>query len=203
MAQGYPGTRAGGRGLVAAGRGAERGDPVDRFLFERVVGVQVDLGGLGALVPEPERDRQQVDVLGAQQHRVGVPQHVRGDALAGSDGQRARAVAMCLSRSQATASGLSGPSLPGREQRVIGAGLGARRSQTRRTVTVSVVSVAQRSLRPLPVTLRCAPAPSVTSRIAQAGELGDAQPGLDRGQQQRVVAPAEPGARGLGRRAAL
>jgi hypothetical protein len=24
-------------------------------------------------VPEPERDREQVDLLGAEQHRVGVP----------------------------------------------------------------------------------------------------------------------------------
>ena len=29
--------------------------------------------------------------------------------------------------------------------------------------------------------------------MLQADELGDAQPGLDREQQQRVVAPAEPG----------
>ena len=69
--------------LVAAGRGAGGGDPVDRFLLDRVVGVHVNLGRGGALVPEPERDREQVDLLGAQQHRIGVPQHVRGDPLAG------------------------------------------------------------------------------------------------------------------------
>ena len=60
--------------LVAAGRGAGGCDPVDRFLLDRVVGVQVDLGRGGALVPEPERDRQQMStLLGAEQHRVGVP----------------------------------------------------------------------------------------------------------------------------------
>jgi hypothetical protein len=31
-------------------------------LFELVVRVQVDLGGLGALVAEPQRDREDVDV---------------------------------------------------------------------------------------------------------------------------------------------
>ena len=33
---------------------------------------------------------------------------------------------------------------------------------------------------------------------AQGGELGDAQAGLDHGQEQRVVAAAEPGGVGLG-----
>jgi hypothetical protein len=37
-----------------------------------VVGVQVDLGGGGAFVPEPERDREDVDLVGSEQHRVGV-----------------------------------------------------------------------------------------------------------------------------------
>jgi len=32
-------------------------------------------------MPEPERDREQVDLLSAEQHRVGVPQHVRRNPL--------------------------------------------------------------------------------------------------------------------------
>jgi hypothetical protein len=41
--------------------------------------VLVDVRGLDALVAEPQRDRGDVDALGAQKHRVGVPQRVRGD----------------------------------------------------------------------------------------------------------------------------
>ena len=43
----------------------------------------VDVGGLDALVAEPERDRRDVDALGLEQHRVGVSEDVRGDAFAG------------------------------------------------------------------------------------------------------------------------
>jgi len=53
-------------GLVSAGWGADRGGPVDRFLFEVLVGVLVDVGGLDALVAEPERDRRDVDVFGLE-----------------------------------------------------------------------------------------------------------------------------------------
>jgi hypothetical protein len=37
-------------GLVSAGWGADRGGPVDRFLFAVLVGVLVDVGGLDAFV---------------------------------------------------------------------------------------------------------------------------------------------------------
>ena len=39
------------------------GGSVDRLLFELVVGVEVDLGRFGARVSQPERDREDVDVL--------------------------------------------------------------------------------------------------------------------------------------------
>jgi hypothetical protein len=58
---------------VSAGLGAERRSPGDCFLFEGRVGVLVDVGGFGALVPEPHCDRCDVDAFGSEQHRVGVP----------------------------------------------------------------------------------------------------------------------------------
>jgi hypothetical protein len=53
----------------------------ERQIQNRGVGVLVDVGGLGVLVAEPQRDRRDVDVLGWEEHRVGVPQCVGGDAL--------------------------------------------------------------------------------------------------------------------------
>jgi hypothetical protein len=41
----------------------------------------VDAGGLDVLVPEPERDRGDVDVLGSEEHRVGVAERVWGNAV--------------------------------------------------------------------------------------------------------------------------
>ena len=70
--RGLRGTRAAVGWSVSAGLGSERGGPCDRLFFELGVGVLVDAGGLDALVPEPQRDRRDVDVLGSQQHRVGV-----------------------------------------------------------------------------------------------------------------------------------
>jgi hypothetical protein len=93
-------------GLVAAGWGADRGGPVDRFLFDVLVGVLVDVGGLDALVAEPERDRRDVDALGLEQHRVGVSEDVRGDALPASDRHRSAAFAVCFARSLVIASWL-------------------------------------------------------------------------------------------------
>lgn len=55
--------------LVSAGRGADRGGGVRSPAFESVVGVQVDLGRCGALVSQPQRDREDVDVSDAQEHR--------------------------------------------------------------------------------------------------------------------------------------
>jgi hypothetical protein len=43
--------------------------------------MQVHLRGFDLFVPEPQRDRVEVDLLGSEQHRVGVPQGMWGDAL--------------------------------------------------------------------------------------------------------------------------
>ncbi len=58
------------RRLVAAWWRSSRGDPFDRFFFELVIGVHIDLRRGGALMPEPQRDCEQIDLLGPQQHRV-------------------------------------------------------------------------------------------------------------------------------------
>src|SRR3989304_762274 len=77
-------------GPVSAGWGAERGGAWDRLFFERRVGVFVDVGGLGGLVAEPEGDRRDVDLGCPEEHRGGVPERVRADALA-----RERGAARC------------------------------------------------------------------------------------------------------------
>ena len=45
-----------------------------RSFFDGEVGVQVDLGGVGALVAEPERDHREIDVGVQQAHRGAVTQ---------------------------------------------------------------------------------------------------------------------------------
>src|SRR5215212_10499987 len=61
--------------LVPARWRPGRGGPLNRPLLELVVGVEINLGGFGALVAEPQRDREDVDVAGTQEHRVGVAEH--------------------------------------------------------------------------------------------------------------------------------
>ena len=61
---------------VSAGLAAERGRAVDRSFFERGVGVLVDVGGLDALVPEPQRDRGDVDA--GVQERIALVCRLRG-----------------------------------------------------------------------------------------------------------------------------
>jgi hypothetical protein len=81
---------------VSAGLGAERRDPVDRFLFERRVGVLVGVGGLNALVPEPEGDRGDVDAPCPESIAL-VCRSVCGlIGLSFSDGQLVAAMAVYL-----------------------------------------------------------------------------------------------------------
>jgi hypothetical protein len=56
-------------------------DAVERAVFERKAGVQVDVGGAFLLVAQPEGDRGRVGPGVQQRHRGGVAQHVHGDAL--------------------------------------------------------------------------------------------------------------------------
>jgi hypothetical protein len=57
-------------GSVSAGFRSERGGSCDRLFLESGVGVLVNVGGLGALVTEPERDRGDVDALAPEEHRA-------------------------------------------------------------------------------------------------------------------------------------
>ena len=59
----------------------ERGNAFEGSLLEFQVGMQVDLRGLDARVPEPERDAGGVDAGVQEAHRAGVPQRVRRDVL--------------------------------------------------------------------------------------------------------------------------
>jgi hypothetical protein len=52
-------------GSVSAGWGSERGGAFDGLLRDVEVGLEVDLGGLGALVAELQGDREDVDALGS------------------------------------------------------------------------------------------------------------------------------------------
>jgi hypothetical protein len=56
-----------------------RPGPGECLLFQRQVGVEVDLGGVDADVSEPEGDHAAVDAGVEESHGGGVPQDVRGD----------------------------------------------------------------------------------------------------------------------------
>ena len=63
------GMRGPGRAACICRAGCRSGRSVRSPAFESVVGVQVDLGRCGALVSQPQRDREDVDVSDAQEHR--------------------------------------------------------------------------------------------------------------------------------------
>ena len=112
---------------------------------------------------------------GAQEHRVGVPEHVRGDALGlqATGSRRLRWRCVWSSSSATAVSGLRWP-----PRRVGNSGsFGSpwrSRSHSRRTATVSAVSVAQRSLRPFPIDADVRAGAQADVADAQADELGDA-----------------------------
>ena len=60
-------------GAVAAWADARRSSAVKGPLFDGLVGVDVDLGCFGVLVPEPERDHGDIDAGVQQLHGGGVP----------------------------------------------------------------------------------------------------------------------------------
>src|SRR5690348_2918810 len=66
---------------VASGAGVRRPDAGEGLFFDAHVGVQVDLGGLGVFVAEPQGDNRSVDAGFQQCHGGGVPERVRGDVL--------------------------------------------------------------------------------------------------------------------------
>ena len=165
---------------------------VERSLFEARIAVEVAAGRLFLFVAEPERDHHRADVGLEECHRGGVPEGVSGDllglqrwaALGGDSG--------VFGDQPFDGVAAERPTVGGREQRVGGLalaffepdpgdldGLAGERDRSLLAVLALGEQVAGRA------------EPQVLA--AQAGEFGDAQPGLDRGQQQRVVTPAGPG----------
>jgi hypothetical protein len=110
-------------GVVSAGWGVNRGGAVDRFLFELVVGVLVDVGGLDAFVAEPQGDRCDVDVFGLQEHRVGVSEDVWADALGVERGALGCGRMGVFGEEQRDGLSSEWLSLPGGEQWVFGLAL--------------------------------------------------------------------------------
>ncbi len=69
------------RRSVASRLGERRCGEGEHALLQGQVGVEVDLGGLHALVAEPESDDRGVDPAGEQLHGVGVAEDVGSDRL--------------------------------------------------------------------------------------------------------------------------
>jgi hypothetical protein len=95
---------------VAAGVAARECDSVKRALFEREVGVQVDVGSALLFVAQPERDRGRVDsgalssVIAAVRRSTCIETR-----LEPSVGRVRSAVAMCLASRRSIPSRVSGP----------------------------------------------------------------------------------------------
>ena len=179
-------------GAVPAGSGAGRGGAVERSLFESEVAVEVAAGGVFLFVSEPQRDHAGADVGLQERHRVRVPQDVGGDSLgvqrwAVGGGGRGVFVDQPFDGVAAER-----PAAVGREQRIF-------------RLAAAFFEPARERFDGLggewddPLFASFALAEQVRAGTesdvlaGQAGEFGDAQSGLDRGQEQRVVSPAGPG----------
>ena len=161
--------------------------------------MEVAAGRVFLFVSEPQGDHAGADVGLQERHRVRVPQDVRGDTLGGqrrAAGGGGRGVLVDQPLDGVTA---ERPAAVGREQRI-------------RRPTSTFLEPALECFDGLggerhdPLFASLALAEQVRAGIesdvlaGQAGELGDAQAGLDRGQEQRVVSPAGPRVSGRGRR---
>ena len=63
--------------MESSGLRASRSSPCEGLFLDGEVGVEVDLGGLGRLVAEPQCDDSVVDAVAKEIDRRGVPQDVR------------------------------------------------------------------------------------------------------------------------------
>ena len=93
-------------GAVASRAAVGWGGAVERALFDREVGVEVDVGCPFLLVSEPQGDGRGVDAGGEQHHRGGVPQLCIETCLERSVGHVAGG-SRCLARRRSTASRVS------------------------------------------------------------------------------------------------
>ena len=155
--------------------------------------MEVAAGGAFLFVTEPERDHGGADVGLQERHRGGVPQDVGGDSFAAQRWAAVGGGAGVLVDQPFDGVAAEPPAAVRGEQRVLGLavalfepdgerldGLGGERHGALLAVLPDAVEVGDVGAE-------------ADVLAAQTGQLGDAQPGLDRGQQQRVVAPAGPG----------
>ncbi len=66
---------------VAPGAAVGWGGAVERALFDREIGVEVDVRGSLLLMPQPQSDSRGVDPGAEQHHRGGVPERVHRHLL--------------------------------------------------------------------------------------------------------------------------
>ena len=153
--------------------------------------MDVDVGRVGVFVSEPQRDDGCVDAGVQQSHGGGVAQRVRGDVLVserGTGGRGGGYVCREPLSERVSAERSAGPRRKHRGVRWTGAldeprpqGRGHRLGKRRDPLLAAFPQTADvRSPR------------EVQIRTAQPGELGGAQPGLDREREQGVVAATGP-----------
>ena len=183
---------------VAAGPDSWRRGPVERPLLDGLVGVDVDLGCFGVLVPEPERNHGDVDAGLQQCHGGGMPQHVGRDSLAAQRGGRRLCGSGVPGHEKFDGVPAEGPAAAGGDQRAgrLAADLFQPGPQQPGDL---------RGERGAAFLAALAGAPDVGAGAevdvgaGERGELGDPQPGLDGEREQGMVAPAYPaGAVGCG-----
>ena len=177
---------------VASGAGVRRTDAGEGLFFDAHVGVQVDLGGLGVFVAEPEGDNRSVDAGFQECHGGGVPERVRGDVLV-LDRRAVRFGGGCLLADEPF-DGVAGEpaSCLGREQ-----GCGGARAEFGKPGSEGLGGLAGQRCCPVLAALAVAAdmrsGAEVDVLAGEAGELGYPQAGLDGDQEQGVVAAAVPG----------
>lgn len=66
--------------------GIRRSGPIDRCLLERHICMQVGVGGLSALVAQPESNNRNIDTYREQIHCCGVPKSMHGDVFVSQAG---------------------------------------------------------------------------------------------------------------------
>ena len=132
------------------------------FLFQRQVGIKIDLSGFYRLVPQPKGDHGSINASLQQLHRALWRSECGVIRFLTSDEHFTRAATTCLFTKSWTASALSLPPERLGKRNLLESGQGSfiQASSTRRVVLDMGV---QRCFRPLPTHWMCAPGPSITS----------------------------------------
>ena len=152
--------------------------------------MDVDLGGLHGLMSEPEGDHRLIDAVMEQVHRGAVPKRVRRDPLGADARARARSGQAVLADQMFERIAAQMLAADRREQRpdVVAAVADPRCEQLGRVA-------AQRRAALLPSLAHAADMRAAAEHCVAALEvhqLGCPQAGLDREQEQRMIAPSRP-----------